>query len=367
MTRLSEVDRAKIITLSEIGMNGLAIARKLGINRKTVSKWLTRHASTGSLKSVKPAGRPRLLDAAAQEKALELLVSGSDGGARFVARKLLSEKLTDKLVSTKTVTRGARKHAKESGDKVLCLRGRPKKGLTAANRSKRTAFALANLRTQFKKVMFTDRCKFYFRFPGSIIHPTRWILRSRRHEDACFKPNKPQAYNVYGGITPYGTTELFPVTGTEKLASKYKNKKGQPSRNITKAEYEHVAGDLLRAGNQLFLGRAGEPWVFQQDGDPTHSAITDALKTYHKGGGGARVTVLQNWPGNSPDLSPIENVWAWVDRQVAKKGCKTFDEFCAEVDRTFKTVPKDMLKNLYDSVPRRLQRVLENDGASTGY
>ena len=367
MTRLSEIDRAKIIALSEIGLNGLAIARKLDINRKTVSKWLTRHASTGSLKSVKPAGRPRLLDAVAQEKALELLVSGADGGARFVARRLLSEKLTDKLVSTKTVTRGARKQAKARGDKVLCLRGRPKKGLTAVNRSKRTAFAVANAKTQFKRVMFTDRCKFFFRFPGSMIQPTRWVLRSRRHEDACFRPNKPQAYNVYGGITPYGTTKLIPVTGTEKHPKKYKNKKGEPSRNITKDEYEQVAGHLLRAGNQLFLGRAAEPWVFQQDGDPTHSAITKALKTYHKGGGGARVTVLQNWPGNSPDLSPIENVWAWVDRQVAKKGCKTFDEFRQEVDRMFESVPRDMLKNLYDSVPRRLQLVLENDGAGTGY
>lgn len=367
MARLSEIERAMIIVYHEQNMTSTSIAKKLGINRKTVSKWVRRKESTGSLKAIRSKGRPKVLSEAAQKHAFELLLSGSEGGARFVARTLKAQKYTEKTVCVNTVIRGAREEAKRSGDKIKCLRGRPKKGLTVKNRLARTAFARANDKQEWKRVMFTDRCKFYFRFPGTSVQPTRWVLHSKEHEAAVYKPNNPQAYNVYGGMSWYGTTSLIPVTGTSSMKTSYKNVKGESSRNITKAEYGDVALKLLREGSQIFSGGAGGAWVFQQDGDPTHSAIKSALQTYHAGGGGFRVSVLANWPGNSPDLSPIENVWAYVDREVAKKGCKTFPEFKREIDSTFKSMPKEFLRNMISSVPQRMLKVIELEGAKTRY
>ena len=36
---------------------------------------------------------------------------------------------------------------------------------------------------------------------------------------------------------------------------------------------------------------------------------------------------MLEWPPHSPDLSPIENVWGIVQREVDAMGCKGFNEF----------------------------------------
>ncbi|MFN9944487.1 MAG: transposase, partial [bacterium] len=73
-------------------------------------------------------------------------------------------------------------------------------------------------------------------------------------------------------------------------------------------------------------GAPGSAWVFQQDTDPTHRAAPRIVKAYNKAHG-TSITVLPDWPPNSPDLNPIENVWAIVQRKVNARGCSTFEEF----------------------------------------
>ena len=51
--------------------------------------------------------------------------------------------------------------------------------------------------------------------------------------------------------------------------------------------------------------------VFQQDGATAHTAR--ASKEYIEN---RMSDVLRNWPPNSPDLSPIENVWSMVQEAV---------------------------------------------------
>jgi hypothetical protein len=67
------------------------------------------------------------------------------------------------------------------------------------------------------------------------------------------------------------------------------------------------------------------------------------------------VDLLENWPGKSPDVNPIENVCAWVDLKVQEACCKTFDGFTAAADATFENTPKDMFRNLAGRMGERLQ------------
>jgi hypothetical protein len=77
--------------------------------------------------------------------------------------------------------------------------------------------------------------------------------------------------------------------------------------------------------------------------------------------------LLPHWPPNSPDLSPIENVWAYVQGQVNSKGCKTFAEFSEQVQHTFQNLPKDMVNNLYKSMRTRLQKCMDKEGRKIKY
>lgn len=49
-------------------------------------------------------------------------------------------------------------------------------------------------------------------------------------------------------------------------------------------------------------------WVYQQDNDPKHTLLL--VKKWFKDNN----VKLLNWPFQSPDLNPIENLWDYVDR-----------------------------------------------------
>ncbi len=81
-----------------------------------------------------------------------------------------------------------------------------------------------------------------------------------------------------------------------------------------------------------------------------------------------RVSLLANWPPHSPDLSPIENVWADIQARVNKAGCKTIEEFKARVVQEWvEQYDKKKLANLYKSMKTRLKSCIELDGMRTHY
>ena len=112
---------------------------------------------------------------------------------------------------------------------------------------------------------------------------------------------------------------------------------------------------LLPGGEGIFSSVGKRSWVLQQDKDPTHGAATAMVDKHNR----LRI--------HSPDLSPIENVWAIVGAKVDKLGFKTFSQFKKAVNRTFQNLPKATLVNLLDSVPKRMRLCLEKDGGRIRY
>lgn len=367
-TRLTDGLKWLLVFTMQQCLNVTHTAEIVGCSRGTVAKWWGVYETTGGVTTATPRATNRQLSEEGDRAALSMLTSGKGSNAQEVAQRLKQEGYVSRVLHKSTVIRAARRAAVAQGKKLWVQKGKPPKLMTQATMEKRLAFAIAHRNTNWATVLFTDRKKFLFRYPGSEVQPYLWTLGSASSSRrAVWQPNRPLALNLYGGISKYGVTKPHVVTGSSKHTSTHTNQKGQPARNITAGEYREVlTTTLLPEGKKLFSTAGVSSWTFQQDNDPTHRSASQVV-TQWGNSKGSNVAVLPNWPPNSPDLNLIENLWGWVQQEVDKMGCITFDEFEAAVKSKLAAVSKKHLTNVWRSMPKRLAAVIKAGGGPTKY
>lgn len=74
-------------------------------------------------------------------------------------------------------------------------------------------------------------------------------------------------------------------------------------------------------------------------------------------------------PSNSPDLNPIENVWAETTRDWISVYPRNLTNLHEQVNRNWEKLRNDpdYFKKLYESMPRRLNAVIDANGGHTRY
>ena len=102
--------------------------------------------------------------------------------------------------------------------------------------------------------------------------------------------------------------------------------------------------------------------IFQQDGAPAHTAklITNWF-------GDCGIEFIPDWPGNSPDISPIENLWANIKSKLQKVDTTSIQKLEVELKRAWENLDDAYLQSLANSVPRRLQMVIDSEGKPIRY
>jgi len=81
-----------------------------------------------------------------------------------------------------------------------------------------------------------------------------------------------------------------------------------------------------------------------------------------------KVTVL-DWPGNSPDISPIENLWAIMKKRLHNHDCTQKTKLIETVIKVWfhDDEIKAMCQNLVNSMPDRVRHVITAKGGHTKY
>ena len=74
-----------------------------------------------------------------------------------------------------------------------------------------------------------------------------------------------------------------------------------------------------------------------------------------------------DWPAQSPDLNPIENLWSELKKCVRKTGATNLTDLYEFSQEEWKKIPVEYCERLVDSYPARLAGVIKAEGGATKY
>ncbi|KAI8522083.1 hypothetical protein Bbelb_018370 [Branchiostoma belcheri] len=117
-----------------------------------------------------------------------------------------------------------------------------------------------------------------------------------------------------------------------------------------------LAKNVSKSVKQLKLGRR---WTFQQDNDPKHTSKSTKAWLEKKGW-----KVLE-WPSQSPDLNPIENLWWDLKKAIAARKPKNIAELETFAHEEWAKIPKERCQKLVSGYRARLQQVIAAKGCCT--
>ena len=132
-----------------------------------------------------------------------------------------------------------------------------------------------------------------------------------------------------------------------------------------------VSGRVIRALYSAFLPEfVGPEDIFMHDNAPVHTAhiVRDVLRELD-------IEVMP-WPPYSPDLNPIENLWALLKAEIyrlypelerAPDTAATLDLLIRAAKEAWQSIDEDILDRLAVGMSRRVAAVLEAKGWYTKY
>lgn len=309
------------------------IEKKYKLTPQFVAFWNRRYGETGTVLDRPRAGRPRKLTRPQEAVVRMNLKRKASSSLRRTA--LLMSARHHVIISKNTVARTAARVGL-----VYRLR-KPKPLLKPADLLSRLRFARARRPRGFwRRVFWSDETSF------ALYSFTRGEWVEKDSEPAPGQTIKwPPRIRVWAAISAKGKTPLF---------------------RIPKAMKAHEFADLLErkllpSMLQIFDGDVNG-FVFMQDGDGTHTA-----KSVQNCLAALRVEQLLPWPAHSPDLNPIENAWAIVERYLQRVNPRTERGLWAAMQEAWATIDGAALVRLTTSLPRRLQAVKDAKGGHTQY
>ncbi len=217
--------------------------------------------------------------------------------------------------------------------------------LNQRQRQKRLTWAVEKKNwtvAQWSKVLFSDESKFCISFGNR--GPRVWRKSGEAQNPCCLKSSVkfPQSVMIWAAMSSAGVGPLCFLKST-----------------VNAAIYQEILEHFMLPSADKLYGDAD--FIFQQDLAPAHTA--KGTKSWFNDHG---VTVL-DWPANSPDLNPIENLWGIVKRKMRDTRPNNADELKATVKETWASIPPQQCHKLITSMPRRIEAVIKAKGAPTKY
>lgn len=337
---LTRDECAQAVILSEEGWSYRRIGRRFNVSHTSISRMLERFLETGDHTRRPGQGRNRVTTPI-QDRFLRI----SALRQRFVTHRSLQIQLRDVhaiQISNETVRQRLREY---NLTPRIAARGPL---LTAEHRRGRLRFAREHvnwLEADWGRVLFTDESRFCLYNNDRRVR----VLRrpNERYAQCNFSHNtlfSGGSVMVWGGISLTARTDLVVIQNGTVTAERY----------ILEILEQHVVP---------FAPYIGENFLLMQDNARPH--VAQIVRNYLEE---VQINTME-WPANSPDLNPIENLWDILGRRLRATPIQpnNLQEVGERLIQIWRELDQNEIRQLILSMDRRCEAVIRGRGGNTRY
>jgi len=220
-----------------------------------------------------------------------------------------------------------------------------KPNLSPKNVKDRLTWAIAHkdwTQDDWRRVVWTDETKIN-RF-GSDGSKYAW-----KRDDEPIQPRHIQKTVKHGG----GSIKLWSCITYEGIGYIVKI-----DNTLDKTLYQNILEeDLMRTIEEYGIEK--QKMIFQHDNDPKHTA--GSVKEWLSN----QEFEVMKWPAQSPDLNPIENMWATLKKRLYRdyeRPPKGIIEHWERIAETWYKITKEECQKVIDTMPDRCRQVITKKG-----
>jgi len=74
-----------------------------------------------------------------------------------------------------------------------------------------------------------------------------------------------------------------------------------------------------------------------------------------------------DWPSYSPDVNPMENIWAIMKRNVSKRNPQNIQELIEAIHNECENFSQTTVSNIFHSIYNRVDQLIECRGNALSY
>lgn len=336
--KITDFAKMQAIYMHSNGHSYQEIADELGHSKSSIHYLVKKYEETGSINDRYRPGRPKISNERDDRQLVRLIRKNRQATSLELSKKWILS--NGKTASPSTVRRRSVFYGydwKQAAKKPRLSKKQKKARKEWCNRVKSWN------QDVWRKVIFSDEMNIEVDNRKNRIMLRR-MAHEKYNEDCIVKRTKQGSgsIGIWACMNFYGVGFFRIFDG-----------------RLNAVRYIEILGDELKRSIEK-LHPGGEV-IFQQDGAPCHTA-----KITKKHLADNNITTIP-WPANSPDLNCIENLWSWLDRQIQKQEPRSKNDLIAIVEKLLQNVPQDIVENLSDSMPRRINECLKNGGGMTRY
>lgn len=337
--QMSPEEKARALGLLEAGVKRKEVAKRLGVSERTISTLKSR-----SLNNKVPSRKvgTGIMNKKTTTKDIKIIAQELESDPMITARRI-KEKNHKKLshLSSRTISRIILKDLKMPS--FVCAQ---KPRLTTKKKSERLAFAKRHQNKSkiwWSNVMFSDESLFE-------CGRTKAQRRVRRkHGEGRFEdkntvtsdqhPKKLMIWASFTGKQGQGCLKIY-----------------EPNKTMKTADYLEVIENNLKPSMKKHKTK-----VFLHDRASIHISKESQEKIKEE----KLEQVLM--PATSPDINPIENVFAILKAKMKDQDVFTDRKLRRKIEAEWKKLGNSYFRTLSDSMPRRLKAIIKAEGCMTKY